>query len=746
MEFIQNLGMPQRLLAAALVMCILGLLLMKKRGAAPAKPAKESKSKSTPKLKKSFRGAKAKDSAPSKKVRAGGGGGRLKKRRGKDGPDETEATPVAIGRMVPRLPTPGEAGADDPFAGAIGPVGDAEMSAGAVEALPNELADPPGWPNAEEGWAGQNGSPVDEDEQNTGILEGVNEPEHVAPGTGWVDEEIEGFDPATGWGEDANDEAAEIAEPVVEETNSEWTEEAADWTSDGATWETVDSEPVADTGWTAHEDDDQDDVGESEWTSDEPSEAPVAAWDPIDDDEMIADAPTSFTDWGTGDAEDESQSWETAPAAEAQEIPEYSWDAAAHVDEPEDTPAMATAAVSSEHDSLTIGGDDFAPNGFADPASVPLVFHDIPVHTADDVQTPSDQASAYVEDAPIHVDPSVSHSAPLAIDTLDSGVGLELSQQAFSGPSVVEVPAISTDDSVEAFTPAVAAPAAAPIVEAPTFDGGTYVEATPDALQPVVPVHFEPVAAQPAPYSEPAPIEMDLAPVPSIDPVAALIHGPAALQPQTVGQEPAEIATSDTAIEDDRWAASEPSMVMAVPVANPLGRWADLAPGRDFDAPPATPLRSWERLVPGQPAPRVGSELVVAEPVASVVDSVRVSAPRPASTTWWDMPSQEEELTPRRGRFALGGYALCAGHQVVSGVTFRAAAEPPPVDWVIGPVQGPVPPGTLVLHVDGCLNCNAQDLVVLMEPGFEPTTDGFSLRLSGLHQGPFAASGTFVIH
>jgi hypothetical protein len=83
---------------------------------------------------------------------------------------------------------------------------------------------------------------------------------------------------------------------------------------------------------------------------------------------------------------------------------------------------------------------------------------------------------------------------------------------------------------------------------------------------------------------------------------------------------------------------------------------------------------------------------------------------------------------------------------VVSGVTFRDCVNPPPVDWVIGPISGPVPTGTLVLNVDGCMNCRVEDLVVLMEAGFAPTTDGFSLRLTGLQQGPFAASGTFVIH
>lgn len=162
-----------------------------------------------------------------------------------------------------------------------------------------------------------------------------------------------------------------------------------------------------------------------------------------------------------------------------------------------------------------------------------------------------------------------------------------------------------------------------------------------------------------------------------------------------------------------------------------------------MSAPVTSPLRSWERLVPGQPAARFGADTL--EPIESHVSAPSAPAEQPPATTWWDSPDDGQQ-TQRRGRFALGGYALCPGHQVVSGVTFRDCVNPPPVDWVIGPVSGPVPAGTLVLNVDGCMNCRVEDLVVLMEAGFAPTTDGFSLRLTGLQQGPFAASGTFVIH
>ena len=103
------------------------------------------------------------------------------------------------------------------------------------------------------------------------------------------------------------------------------------------------------------------------------------------------------------------------------------------------------------------------------------------------------------------------------------------------------------------------------------------------------------------------------------------------------------------------------------------------------------------------------------------------------------------DTDPRRGRFALGGYAVEGGHVVVSGVSFRPGLEEGPVHWVVGPVVGAVAPGTLVLEVDGALNCLPHDLAVLTDAGFEPTPDGFSLQLRAAAPGPFAASGTYTI-
>lgn len=186
-------------------------------------------------------------------------------------------------------------------------------------------------------------------------------------------------------------------------------------------------------------------------------------------------------------------------------------------------------------------------------------------------------------------------------------------------------------------------------------------------------------------------------------------------------------------------------------VADPAARWASMAPGGVTESRgTSSPVDSWTRLRPGRTAaasmtgtngPRTPDSHAAATAVAPMPTAAELTSP---SLAWWDVPSGLES-DPRRGRFALGGYALQPGHQVVSGVTFRDGVVPPPTHWVIGPAVGQVAPGTLVLHVGGCLNCRPEDLAVLTDPGFAPTTDGFSLRLAAAATGPFAASGTYII-
>jgi hypothetical protein len=48
-----------------------------------------------------------------------------------------------------------------------------------------------------------------------------------------------------------------------------------------------------------------------------------------------------------------------------------------------------------------------------------------------------------------------------------------------------------------------------------------------------------------------------------------------------------------------------------------------------------------------------------------------------------------------------------------------------------------------VIDLEGTLNCTEGDVEILGDPGFAPTTSGFTLRLTAPAAGPFAASGTY---
>lgn len=299
------------------------------------------------------------------------------------------------------------------------------------------------------------------------------------------------------------------------------------------------------------------------------------------------------------------------------------------------------------------------------------------------------------------------------------------------------------------------------------------VEATPE--EPVfAPVAEEPHAEEPvvdfaeAPADEP--VEEPVAEVADVaeEPVVAGVPAVEAEDVEPAVAVDAEPFTFDAPVFDEHQEFTElvpvvadaempaeygaPMVVAAAAIADPVSRWAAMAPGGLEERVAVDPVTSWSRLRPGKvPAPNgnggSANGASVATPLAAPAPSDVAIALAPSAApavAWWDVPSSIES-DPRRGRFALGGYALQPGHQVVSGVTFREGVVPPPSHWVIGPVLGAVAPGTLVLDVDGCLNCRPEDLAVLMDPGFAPTTDGFSLRLAASATGPFAMSGTYVI-
>ena len=748
MNFIQNLGMPQRLIAAAVVMLILALLLLRKRGSTGGKAsapktssAKGSKTSAKGDRRGAGRGAKATSS--DKKGRRG--------RRGKKNADDDadDVTPTAVGRMVPRLPSAAGGGGDDPFAGAIGSL---DATQGSAPTANGAVAEP-GWPMADRAWPTDGAAaPAAETDQTTGVIDAVEELPADTDQTGWVEEEIEGFDPATGWGEDTSQdgEPAPVDETETEaEANAGWTDDGADWTSDGATWETVDGDQQEESTWTTAEEG----TPQTEWTNSEaePEEA-VAAWDPVED-EPIAETETSFTDWGTDEANEEA--WTETPSEPiVDEQADFAWDGGESTADVVETPVLVAATMADEA-ADTMAVTDTVADGFGEiVTNMPLVFDDAPIDESQQSLSGFDQtvqsSAAEVADTPVSpivdeafaaYDDAIQADAPTSIDAYgDIAIGEVpmLAETTMSGfvplPSDVDQVLVDVSEPISVSMPDLDA------VSADAIAVHVAPEMTP---QPEVVETIFDTPLMSAEITAP-PVEAPQYEAPSLETVDALIHGPAALRAPIVEPAPVDDEPVVAEVEEDIHLPAVPSMVMSAPLRNPLDRWAHLTPSSDMAAPVSSPLRSWERLVPGQPAARFGADAPL-EPIVSHVSAPVAPAEQTPATTWWDSPDESQQ-TQRRGRFALGGYALCPGHQVVSGVTFRDCVNPPPVDWVIGPVSGPVPAGTLVLNVDGCMNCRVEDLVVLMESGFAPTTDGFSLRLTGLQQGPFAASGTFVIH
>jgi hypothetical protein len=84
------------------------------------------------------------------------------------------------------------------------------------------------------------------------------------------------------------------------------------------------------------------------------------------------------------------------------------------------------------------------------------------------------------------------------------------------------------------------------------------------------------------------------------------------------------------------------------------------------------------------------------------------------------------------------------GQHALGGVSFRGELPVAPSEWALAPAAGSGP-GTLVLVLDGAINCDAEDLEVVTDPGFAPTPQGFTVRVAAKASGPFAASGTFHV-
>jgi hypothetical protein len=563
-----------------------------------------------------------------------------------------------------------------------------------VPRLPAASADPAGQESFPETTASEVppiDGPLTAPEPSEGM---INEPGWPTPGEVWsapgapapAETADTGWASTNGVGETDDALAALTEGPAAAATG-------ADWATDGA--EAFD--PA--TGWSADGDGATgDEDGESPWSAPEPDEfdwtAPVGAdgWAGEPADDPTTEMSSAEAAWEA--PEDDASTWTAPPSDE--------WEAA-----PADEAAPVATAVAAPE----------APAAETGPAI------DGPTDTAADEAAPAEQETTEFVWGPVDEaeEPSAGDPVHDAADGADSHDADEAAR-VWSLPAVEEPPFDSAGDDAEDRPAAALAPVGHDIVPA--------VDPIAEPLRVAAAVEF----AAPIAVAEHAPAAYAAEPaLPSFDPVP---------QAPVV----AEAAPLDAQIQDEQ-VADDIDAPFDV-TADPVSRWASMSPGGAPTAPTVDPIASWARLRPGPAAPAVAMATPVATPaVASPAPSpVAVAlAPAPApSVAWWDVPSAAES-DPRRGRFALGGYALQPGHQVVSGVTFREGVVPPPSHWVIGPVVGAVAPGTLVLEVDGCLNCRPQDVAVLTDPGFAPTKDGFSLKLTALAEGPFAASGTYVI-
>jgi len=182
--------------------------------------------------------------------------------------------------------------------------------------------------------------------------------------------------------------------------------------------------------------------------------------------------------------------------------------------------------------------------------------------------------------------------------------------------------------------------------------------------------------------------------------------------------------------------AAEPELPIEDPVAEP----AALSPEPEIAFAPEEPEIAFapeeqETVLEWDDAPAEAP--VAPEPVAQA--AVHPIVPVAAAVA-----APEADDPARTGRFAIGGFALQPGQQALGGVSFRAELPQAPTAWTVTD-RDDLSPGTLVLQLDGTINCDATVLEVVTDPGFAPTPLGFTVRVAALASGPFAASGTFRV-
>ena len=145
-------------------------------------------------------------------------------------------------------------------------------------------------------------------------------------------------------------------------------------------------------------------------------------------------------------------------------------------------------------------------------------------------------------------------------------------------------------------------------------------------------------------------------------------------------------------------------------------------------------------LHPVAPAPSPAPAAV--EMATTVVAEVAQPEPAPESLDISDVdrapqtPTQTSSDGTRvldEGRFAIGGWAAAPGHSVVSAVTYRRQ------------LATAAPAEQVMLTVESAENVPPDGLIVLVDPGFAPDREGFTLLLAAADPGPFSAAGTYRI-
>lgn len=486
--------------------------------------------------------------------------------------------------------------------------------------------------------------------------------------------------------------------------------------------------------------------------------APIPAWQPDD----VVNAPgwpipgEMDGGWATGDgashmaavpavapAEEPAESWSPDAPAEAPEHPEVAEFA------PEPLAEVADTSVADTGWDEDAGFDPAAGWGGDSGDDAPVAADVTPAPDAADEEwstgwteeTPETDAPAAAADT---VTPEVDGDA---LETWGGGDWEVVSSHEDEAPADVpgaveaEVTPLAADDddwsapAGETFDPVVpaqdpdweiaSAEAAAAIApEAPTFASDFASGAYADDAYDV----FDATPAD-APAGSSADTSHD-------DQVGDFTAAPSFAGSRSLEQLFGFTTTDDPGVEDDASPVAAPSEEPVVDEADteePLLQWAALAPTTPAKPAGQDAAARWAEIEPIAPKARLPLDLTARWAAISPITPAGGAPKRDRHDTG--------ELT---GRFALGGFAVQDGYQVVTGVTFRFAADDAPAAWVFGPCPD-AQPGTLVIDVEGMLNCAASDIEVLDDPGFAPTCNGFTLRLTAPTGGPFAASGSYHI-